>query len=209
MHARGKPLGETPPVSPGEGPFRIKGNAYLGHMRWVAERFPGGTEAYLEALSPEMRAFFGQTFFAMSFFDLMPLVCVAHTCGRAVGMPFFEFVSMRSRDQAQRDLNGVYRTILKLSSARLVSARIPTLMTQYFDFAQSTVTESESHRLRFEVVGMPVMFAEWLHAAYEGFSAVIVKATGGVAPNLEAEIIQQPPIKGYEGCRMRLMIQWS
>lgn len=208
MHEHSQ-LQETPPVPPGQGPFGIKGNAYLGHMRWVAENFPGGADAYLQALTPDMRTFFGQTFFAMSFFDVMPLICVAHTCARVFRMSFFDFVAMRSRHQAEADLNGMYRAVLKLSSTRLVAARIPTLMTQYFDFGHSTVTETEAHRVSCELQGIPVLFSEWLHAAYDGFAVVVVRATGGVAPNLEVAIAPSPPVKGYEACRMRITFQWS
>lgn len=210
MKARAREaLEEEPPVSPGQGPFGIKGIGYLGHMRWVADHYPGGTEAYLLALSPSMRAFFGQTFFAMSFFDLMPLVCAGHTCARVMGMSFFDFVVMRSRLQAESDLHGVYRAALKLANPRLVATRIPNLMNQYFDFIESHMGETETHRVRFELRGVPSMFAEWIHAAYEGFAVVVVKATGGVAPNIEVDIEPSAPVKGHTGCRMRIMFQWS
>lgn len=202
-------VGEEPLVPPGEGPFRIKGIGYLGHMRWIAEHFPGGGDAFMAELSPPMRVFFGQTFFAMSFFDLTPLVSAGHVCARVMRMSFFDFVVMRSRDQARSDLHGVYRAVLKLSSPRLVAARIPTLMNQYFDFSESAVVESDAHRVHFELRGIPVMFSDWFHAAYDGFSGVVITATGGVAANLEARVDRSSAFKGYPCCRMRMMCQWS
>jgi hypothetical protein len=167
------------------------------------------TDGYLAELSPDMRTFFSQTFLAMSFFDLIPLVCAGHVCARVLRMPFFEFVSMRSRFQAESDLRGVYRAVLKLASPRLVGTRIPTLMNQYFDFGESHVQEGEAHRVSFSLTGIPAMFGEWVHAAYDGFTFVIVKATGGVAPNLEAQIEPASMVKGYSGCTLRMTCQWS
>src|SRR5262245_55819133 len=80
-------LGEVPPVAPGQSPFHIKATGYLGHMKWIEESYPGGRDGFLNALTPPMREFFSQQFFAMSFIDLMPLVCAGHTCARAFRMP--------------------------------------------------------------------------------------------------------------------------
>ena len=45
-----------------------------------------------------------------------------------------QFVRMRTRYQAERDTDGVYRALLKISSPSLAISRMPTLQAQYLDF---------------------------------------------------------------------------
>jgi hypothetical protein len=200
---------ERPPVPPGEGLFRIKGTAYIGHLHWADEHFPGGRKALAAELSPPMRTFFEQSFLAMSFFDLMPLVCASHTCARLLGKSFEDWVEGRSRQQAALDLNGVHRALLKLGSPRLIGARIPILMSQYFDFGTTRLIATESYRIRFEIANVPVLFADWLHAVYEGFGSAIIQATGGIAPNVEVERETTGLVHGFPACRLTCNMQWS
>jgi hypothetical protein len=202
-------LNEQPPIAPGEAPFRIKGTGYLGHMQWVAQHFPGSTNGFLAELAPAMRRFFEQPFLAMSFFDLMPLVCAGHTCARVRKMGFFQFVAGRSKHQAEQDLKTVHRALLKLTSARMVGARIPMLMSQYFDFGTTSLVASDAYSVRFEHSGVPVIYAEWLHAVYDGFGCVLIQATGGVAPHLEVERVPMAPVQGHAACKLRGLMLWS
>jgi hypothetical protein len=204
-----KALGEEPPVQPGEGPFHIKATGYLGHMRWVEASYPGGSQAYLEELSPGVRAFFQQQFFAMSFIDIFPIVCAGGTCARAFRMTPYDFVAFRSRNQAEQDLNGVYRAFLRLGNPRLLAVRVPSIFGQYFDFAQPKLLDSDSYHARFEFAGVPWLLADWVQAAYEGFSSVVLKAAGATAPNIEAERVPAGTTKGYPSCRLVITNQWS
>ena len=202
-------LSEEPPLAPGQAPFRIKGTGYLGHMRWVAQHFPGGTAGFLAEISPRLRSFFEQPFLAMSLFDMMPLVCAGHTCARVCKLSFFDFIATRSRHQAEQDVNTIHRTLLKLTSPRMVGSRVPMLMTQYFDFSTLGAVESEAYRVHFELSGVPVMYAEWLHAVYDGFGCTLVQMTGGVAPHLEIERVPVAPVQGFPACKLRVQMLWS
>jgi hypothetical protein len=202
-------LGEEPPIAPGEAPFRTKGTAYLGHLGWVAQHFPGGTAGFLAELSPPMRRFFEQPFLAMSMFDIMPLVCAGHTCARVLKLSFFQFIAKRSRHQAEQDLKTVHRALLRLTGPRMIGARLPMLMSGYFDFGSSSVLESDAYRVRFELSGVPLMYAEWLHAVYDGFGSVLIETTGGVAPHIEVERVPMSPVQGFASCKLRALMLWS
>jgi hypothetical protein len=202
-------IGEVPPVAPGQSPFHIKATGYLGHMRWIEESYPGGREGFLEALSPPMREWFSQQFFAMSFVDLMPLVSAGHTCARAYRMSFHDFIVHRSKIQAEFDLKGIYRALLKLSSPRLLAARVPTILGQYFDFGAMRLLEVEGYRATWELGQIPVVLAAWFAAANEGFSLVLVKAAGGIAPHVDVTHEPAASLHGYAACRIRVTMQWS
>src|SRR4051812_30251101 len=96
---------ERLPFPIGASPFRMKGSGYLLHMQYVDEHLPGGRAAMNAAIrSPELRAFFDQTFFASHLFDIYPLVTVGYTCARVVGTSFERFIRLRTRHQAEGDL---------------------------------------------------------------------------------------------------------
>ncbi|MFT3923231.1 MAG: hypothetical protein QM778_11925 [Myxococcales bacterium] len=202
-------LGEHPTLPPGEGPFRIKGTGYLGHMRWVEQHYPGGRQAFLAAVSPSIRAFLDQPFLAMSLFDIMPLICAGHTCARVCKTTFFQFIANRSGHQAQQDLTTLHRALLKLASPRMVASRVPMLMSQYFDFGETAVLESDAKSVRFELSSIPVMYAEWLHAVYDGFGRTLVEATGGVSPRLSVERVPLGNVRSFPACKLRGTMSWQ
>jgi hypothetical protein len=202
-------LGAEPPVPPGEGPFRIKGTGYLGHLKWIDAAYPGGRQAFLAAISPEMRRFFEQQFMAIGFNDILPLVCCGHTCAPVFRMSYYDFVVYRSRDQAEQDLKGMYRALLKISTPRVLASRVPNIFAQYLDFGTVKVTQVENYRACWELTNFPLALSEWVRAVYEGFTTVLLATAGGVAPNMEMTLENGPPIKGFPGCKLTVMVQWS
>src|SRR5690242_18619455 len=75
------------PQPPGKNPYRVKGNAYRGHMDYVEQHVPGGIEAMRAGFEdPLLKEFFGQTFLAASFYDLYPLVAAGWVCAKLCGM---------------------------------------------------------------------------------------------------------------------------
>src|SRR6476620_6141327 len=96
------------PKPPGKNPFRVKGNAYRGHMDYVEEHVPGGAEAMRKGFEdPLLKEFFQQTFLAATLYDLYPLVAAGHVCAKLCGSTFSEFVRVRSEYQALRDVSGI------------------------------------------------------------------------------------------------------
>ena len=200
---------ETPPVPPGESPFHIRGIAYLGHLDWVDRHFPGGRTAFLALLSPSMRAFFGQTFLAISQPDVLPLACAGQVCARALGMTFVEFVEMRGRHQATLDIQGVYRMLLKLTSPKLVAGRLPKMMSKYFDFGETRVVSDEPFGVVFEVATIPTLLADWFLGVYTGYVEVVVGAAGGTLPTLDVTSAPGDALHGFDACKLTGIVRWS
>src|SRR4051812_12259661 len=129
---RDKPSFERLPAPAGKSPFRMKGQAFVGHMKYVAAHLPGGTKTFLGGIAdPEMRAFFEQPFLASSWYDVFPLVAAGSVCAKIAGVTLREFLRTRTRWQAERDINGVYRFMLNLVSPEAVAMRMPRLIAQY------------------------------------------------------------------------------
>jgi hypothetical protein len=203
------PIGETPPVPPGESPFHIRGTGYLGHMAWIEQHFPGGRDGFLRLLSPPMRAFFSQTFLAISMFDFLPLASAGQVCARALDMKFVDFIEMRGRHQAQLDIGGVYRVLLKMTSAKLIASKLPGIMAKYFDFGATRPVSEETRCVRFEVDSIPQMLVEWFFGCYTGYVEVVVGAAGGHIPTLDIDTGPAPDLAGFPACKMVGTVRWG
>jgi hypothetical protein len=203
------PIGETPPVPPGESPFHIRGMGYLGHLDWVDRELPGGRAAFSAMLSEPMRAFFSQTFLAISMFDFLPLASAGQVCARALGMAFVDFIEMRSRHQAQLDIGGVYRMVLKMTSPRTVAGKLPTIMAKYFDFGAVRILSDETRCVRFELQSVPQILVDWFLGCYTGYVEVVVGAAGGHLPTIDLETVPAADLSGFAACKLVGSVRWS
>lgn len=181
------PLDDTGPLpfAPGESPFRIKGNVYRGFLAYVAELVPGGVEALRAAFRDRRLAtFLGERFLASSWYDVFPLVSSVHVSARLSALAFDEFLRRRSRAQAERDLGGIYRLLLRFSSPENLVSRYAALQQQYFDFGLTTARLVAPRRALLERRQLPAMLFDWMRVAQETVALYAVGATG--AKNVRA-----------------------
>lgn len=202
-------IGDEPPLPPGTSPFHIKGGGFLGHLAWVDSSYPGGRSAFLSALSPQMRSYFETMFLAQSWYDLLALASAGHVCSKALGMRFRAFIAMRSRHQAQLDLTGMYRMLLKLASPRMVASRIPKVMAQYLDFGTARIVREEPTAVIFDIAGVPVILVDWMSGVYEGFIDVIITSAGGTTPVFRSETSVHPSVHGFPAVTLRVDVRWT
>jgi hypothetical protein len=170
---------EALPMPAGTSPFRMKGVVYLGHEEFASNAIPGGERAVSGAFrDPALRAFLEQRFLAASWYDVLPIVPVWYQCAKLLRQHPTDFLKERTRHQAQRDIHGVYRFLLKLVSAEAVAVRIPRIMQQYFDFGRT-----ESHLVRRGLVraatsGVPSYIVPWLRIVSETYLMVALELSG-------------------------------
>ncbi len=177
-----EPLDESRPLPfrPGQSPFRIKGVAYRGHLDYVAEHLPGGVAEMLRGFKdPELVRFFEQKFLPSSFYDILPLVVAGYVCARQARKGFSEFVRIRSRYQAERDIGGIYRLLIKLVSPMHVVERLAALQAQYVDFAAASVEVLEPKRVVLVRPRLPLMLAGWMGTVLETYVDVLLTRAGG------------------------------
>jgi len=163
----------------GDGPFKVKGTAYRGLQESFDARVPGGMAAVVAKMNrPEVRAFFSQPFLPGSTYDLFPLLEASQVAARIQGTPWPAFVREGSRLQAERDLNGVYRTLLRLASPGLVVERLPRILRQYMAFADVAGEIVGEGRFEAVATGIPAPATPWMLAMAEGFVPVLMKVAG-------------------------------
>lgn len=169
------------PFRPGEGPFRMKGGAFRGHLEYVAEHVPGGVEEMLKGFrDPALVAFFQQKFLPSTFYDIIPLVVAGYVCARQSRKSFSEFLRMRSRWQAQKDIGGVYKMLLKMVSPLSAIERLPAVMAQYMDFATGRdFAKLGPKSVELRAHGVPMILGPWFTTVMETYSEVVLTASGG------------------------------
>jgi hypothetical protein len=167
------------PFAPGESPFAIKGTAYKGHLEYVATHVPGGIDAMRARFTDErLVAFFDQAFLASSLYDLYPLVIAAEPCGALMGMSAMDFAGTRARDQAPKDLGGVYRFLLSMVPTGSVARRLPQLLTQVFNFGSTTVLEDAPGYVRAQIEGLPEALAPWMSVIMSAYGEAALRTSG-------------------------------
>jgi hypothetical protein len=204
-------LSERPFVTPGSSPFRAKGTTYIGHLQWVAEKYPGGLDAYFDALGFDhgVQAFHKQKFMAPGWYDFVPLACAGYTCARAMKMSFEEFIHYRARYQAELDMRGVYKLLLTVTPNSFTARKLTSIMAQYFDFTTTTVREEQKGHVVAEVSGVPAMFVPWMRACFSGFIEVVLKTGGAKGVRVGTRDRLEGEAHGYPAAVVAIEISWT
>ncbi len=133
------------PVAPGESPFHVKGIVIQGFFAYADVKLPGGRQAVLARIPDErVRRFYQQPMLAASWFDVLPFLHVLGAGSVVASMATPRFLADHGAWQAERDVRGVHRVLLMVSSPEMVARRIGVAFSQYFDFATVSVDNVET-----------------------------------------------------------------
>jgi hypothetical protein len=168
---------EEPVASPSSG-FSAKGTTWLGLCNYVEQHVPGGLRAVRDRLSPELAQFMSQTFIPLGWYDILPLPPVARAVASIMNVSLAEYVRRQASWRAERDLRGIYKLLLKLSSPEAVVRRFPNIYSQLYNFGRIEVLHIEKGRVDSCAFGMPEPVAEWWMKATESYMAVVMTAAG-------------------------------
>ncbi|MGD0525363.1 MAG: hypothetical protein ABSE49_09480 [Polyangiaceae bacterium] len=195
---------EALPFPAGTSPFRIKGVAYRGHVDYAASFIRGGERAVIDSFQdPALRAFFDQPFLAASWYDAFPMVPAWHACAKLLDQNPTDFLKVRTRHQALRDIHGVYRFILKLSSAEAIAVRAPRVLQQYFDFGTTEASVVSPGLVRVVASGIPTFLVPWLRIVAETYLLVALEVAG--APSAQVRRIGVTPSGEGHGAPLATM----
>lgn len=199
------------PFAPGEGPFRIKGTGYRGHLEYVQACVPGGTKGMIERFDdPRLARFFEQPFLAASLYDLYPLVAAAGTCAAASGLSPRDFVDRRSRAQAPKDVGGVYRFLLAMVPTQSVARRVPQLFTQVFDFGRADVLREGAGEVDTAFDGIPSALAPWFGQVFTSYGEAALVASGAARGAFSVRsTTPSGSAHGVPLARIHVEIRWS
>jgi uncharacterized protein (TIGR02265 family) len=189
-------------------PFLIKGHVYAAAKGFYALRVPGGNEAVGRALGDrEVKAFFAQTFAGAGEYDVLPFVAISRAAAGVAGVEHRQLVVENSRWLANRDVNGIYRLLLRLASPERVAMRLPKAATQYFNFGEVTARMSGERSMEAQLRGVPAALASWMLWCVEGFTPVALQLAG--AKDVRVRIKPETATDGELGDHRTLSLSWG
>lgn len=175
---------------------------------------PGGTAAVRGALADAAQGdaarFLETRFVAGGWYSIMPIVPSAVAAARLRRMPVAQHVRENAAWVAQRDLRGVYRVLLTLSSVEAVAMRLGSLSMRYFDFGGAESRKTRTGAIESERVGIPAPLAAWFTWCAEGFVPVALKMAG--AKTVEVRSAAPRPdgsCRGVETVRIAFELVWT
>lgn len=201
------------PFAPGESPFRAKGNVYKALFDSADMRVPGGRHAVLEDIRREdatLAKFYEQPFLAASSYDVLPVIPYGMVGARIAGVSYPEFVRGGAAFTARRDMNGIYKVLLKLASPDAVVKRLPRILIQYFNFGkvEGRSTSPRSYEAIATAIPKPVLL--WVANAAQGFIPVVMSAAG--ARDVDVKLGPPEPDRREHGImlyRASFEVHWS
>ena len=176
--------------APGTSPFRAKGNVYKSANEFYDEHLPGGLDVLCNAMDADHCAFMRQPFLAASWYDALPISVTSFHAARIFGVTHHEMLRARARWQAQRDIHGIYKFLIKVSSPDAVAVRFGKVMLQYFDFGESEARMIEPRVCEVFQRGVPEPFVDHIVPLAEGFVTAAMARAGAMDVRL-----QQLPVK--------------
>jgi hypothetical protein len=177
----------APRWAPGASPFHAKGALFEAAQQFYVQEVPGGLDAVLRGLDEPERAFLDRRFQARDDYDVLPLVTINAAAARLVGVAADELNRRGARWTAERDLRGLAKLVLRMLSPATLALKLPKLAMRYFDFGEADSTLDGPRRCRVTQAGIPVVLADWMLSATEGFSLVGLERTGARAPVFRAK----------------------
>jgi hypothetical protein len=206
------PVPEQSPFAPGASPWCQKGNVYRSLFVHLDSYIEGGSAAALARLEDDhVRRFLMQPFAASGWYDILPMIAVIVQAARLRGVPYFTAVSELSRMMAEADLNGLYRTLLRVVSPGLLAPKLPKIQSQYLNFGSLTIGETGPKHCEVVRHDHPHLLVHWYVAVVRGFLPCVLECSGAK----DVRVRWDPPepegtdAAGFAKVRLRFTIQWT
>jgi hypothetical protein len=167
------------PIPLGTGPFHVKGVLYMGTQKYFTNEVPNGLAKLASTLDdPAVATFIQQKFLASSWYDVLPVAPLIRAEAEVCNQSVPSYLHKRAAFQAREDISGVYRWLLKLASPELVASKLPRLLTQIFDFGDSSAEKLDDKRVRIELRQFPAVLGEWYSTAFEVYAETALALAG-------------------------------
>jgi hypothetical protein len=196
----------------GEGPFRARGLAYAGALRYVDKKLPGGRAAFVAALGPNdpYAAFYDQLFLAIGDYDVSPLVRLYAIAARLEGVPMARFIEERARWSGGVDPKGIWKRPLHGTTPEEVAERLNFAFNRYFPPCHATALRAASGQFSGELAKLPTCMDGLYVQSTVGFFIGALEGAG--ARDVRVELA--PPVAdgthaGVPVERARFVVRWS
>ena len=127
---------------------------------------------------PVIREYVKQPFLAASRYDILPYLHTVAAAASVLGVPTARFAAEHCAWQAERDVRGVYRLLLNLTSPETVAQRLGLAWKRYFDFARVDVLSVTPGCAVLSVREMPAILVPWYRVAVRAAGDAIIRLAG-------------------------------
>lgn len=160
--------------------FNMKGNAWRGMREFIEATVPGGAPAVLERLeSASTREVFSTDFIPTGWYDALATDAVTRTAAELAGMSHAELCRRFGEKVLERDMNGVYRAILRFATPDLMVKSLPLASRRYFDFVTMTIEQAGPKHYLMHLSGIPELVVPTYVAVTEVFTCNAIVGSGG------------------------------
>lgn len=195
----------------GDGPFRVRGLAYVAALAYVDKRVSGG-RAVLETLfeGDPVRDYFQQIFVLSGSYDVSPLlrlhVALAKLERKAIG----RFIEERSRASATHDARGMWKPLFGAGSLPAMCERLPIAYNRYFEPSQAKVTTADAAHFAGELTRVPECMSGFYASATTGFVSAVLELAGVKNVRLEwTPLSRDSNLSGVPTGRTRFVARWG
>lgn len=148
------------PFAPGEAPFRLKGVVYNDLFLYLDEQIPGGRSVVLDGLkASKLGPFFTQPFVNVGWYDIFPLVALQKAAAQVVEIPHLDLVRGFARWTFPRQVYGIYKFLLKLTTPDTMVRSLGRAVGQFYDFVRVDVEQVRPKMYRSRGSNIPEMLA--------------------------------------------------
>lgn len=151
----------------------------MGTKAFFAAKVQGGLDELYRAIDDDaLRTFIQQKFLPCAWYDVLPAVPLIRAEAKAMHHTVRRYLQIRSGYQAEQDLGGIYRFLLRVAATESVAMRMPQLFTQIFDFGSSDAELEEPGHVIGWVRDFPAALHEWFAIALEAYTLTALRLTG-------------------------------
>jgi hypothetical protein len=201
---------EDAPVSTSGLAFRAKGLVYHNACDFYEQQIPGGLRAVLGQLDePELRTFLQQPFATDRWYDAIPIAPISLAAAKARRSTHAKLVRENAAWSAARDLQGPFRSVLRLGPIPMVAQYFPKLSMQFFDFGSAEARMLRDKTCEVAHLGVPASLASWFVWAVEGYVPVVLTLAG--AKDIRVKAAPPRPdgdVRGMPTMRLAFEIIW-
>jgi hypothetical protein len=192
-------------------PFHVKGVIYQGTQLFFAERVRDGmTALFHELRDDDLAAFMQQKFLAGGWYDVMPIAQLVKCEARAMRLSVPQYLRLRTRYQAEKDIGTLYRFLLKLVSHEQVALRVPRIIGQLFDFGTTETSSAGPGHVELRMRGWPAALSDWCTTAFHVYVETAMRLSGVDEPRIEIHpFTPERPVQGIPCVTVRLTIHFT
>lgn len=198
------------PFPAGMGPFRQKGNGYLGDFAHFDLCVPGGTKAVLAAIPDAgTRAFFAQKLRPSEWYDAFPGAVLHAVAARLRHVPYAEHRRQVGVYHAGA-AGSVYRALLQIVSNENVAIWGPRVSSLYFEFGRFETRVAGPKRVEGVRRGVPAGLVQSVLHGSKGFTEETLRLAGAKTASFEiGEVEAHGRSYGQDLFDVAIRVSWT